>query len=129
DFIALPAPQSAALAPGAERSLTYTDTQGLPTTISVPAAALSTTVTLTVTPAVEQHEHLTVFAGHAFALDADPPLLAGAPLTVTVGYSDDDVRVVSDRAGLALRWWDGAAWQDAAQSCAVPQPASVDQDQ
>ena len=37
-------------------------------------------------------------------------------------YSDADVRVVADESQLALHWWTGSGWQDAAESCLPPSP-------
>ena len=39
------------------------------------------------------------------------------PVTVTVGYSDADVRVVYDEEGLLLMTRSGGAWVDAAATC------------
>jgi hypothetical protein len=41
-------------------------------------------------------------------------------VTVTIHYSEQDVRLVSDESQLTLRWWDGSAWQDAKETCSPP---------
>jgi hypothetical protein len=63
------------------------------------------------------------FTGHAFDLTAfqggsqQPGFTFGAPVTVTIHYSDDDVRVVTDESRLVLQWWTGSEWRDAAETC------------
>ena len=50
------------------------------------------------------------------------------PVTVTIHYSDHDLRMVSDKTQLTLRRWDGNAWQDAAETCDPPSVYARDQD-
>jgi hypothetical protein len=123
DFVALTGPVSATLAPGAPASLVSTDTQALPTQLGIPAGALAASTTLVLTPTIAAGPRGWSFAGHAFDLTAaqagaaTPNLAFSAPVNVTIGYSAADVRLVADSSRLALWWWNGAAWQDAAETC------------
>ena len=125
DFTILPAPVSADV-PSSGGGLTLTDTQGLTTTLAFPAGAVTQTTTLVLTPTLATGGAGFAFAGHAFELAAfrGGNLLLGfsfeAPVTVTIHYSDRDVRVVSDESQLALMWWTGSGWEDAAQTCTPP---------
>jgi hypothetical protein len=120
NFVILPRPVSITLTPGMSAtiaSLVYTDTQGLPTRLDFSADAVSQTTTIMVTPTLVGSVNGFAFAGHAFELAA---YQAGNPITgfnvlvtVTIHYSADDVRVVTDDHQLALWWWNGSGWQDA----------------
>lgn len=123
DFIILPGPVSTQLLPGVTITLIYTDLQGLPTTLVFPADAVSQATTMILTPTVVSPGSGLAFTGHAFDLTAlqggvpQTGLTFGAPVTVTIRYSNQDVRVVSDENQLRLYWWTGSQWQDAAQTC------------
>jgi hypothetical protein len=123
DFVALTSPVSATLAPGAPATLLSTDTQALSTRLDFPVGAVAANTTLVLTPTVAASQHGWAFAGHAFDLAAStggtskPDLVFGAPVNVTIGYSNGDARLVSDPSHLALWWWNGSAWQDAAETC------------
>ena len=101
-------------------TLTYTDTQGLPTLIQVPAGAVTEPTTLFYTP-VETPTPPSgfAFAGHAFDLDAyqggalQPGLTFSVPVTVTLHYTGTDVAGLDENA-LVLEYWNGSAWVDAA---------------
>jgi hypothetical protein len=122
-FTLLPLPVSTTLTPGLTASLTYTDTQGLPTTLDFPADAVTQMTTVVLTPTVAARQPAYAFAGHAFHLAAyregelQPGLVFSAPVSATLQYSDWDVGVVTDELDLALWWWTDGAWQDAAQAC------------
>lgn len=125
DFLALPAPVSAVIHPTDAFTLLFTDTQGLTTTLRIPAGAVAVTTTVTVTPTTqtEVQEGLE-FTGHAFWLAAQPTAghLAGnftfsQPVTVTIHYSDLDLNLIREENGLVLLWWNGSQWQNAAVSC------------
>lgn len=66
------------------------------------------------------------FAGHAFEIGAYregrllPTLILRRPATVTIRYSAQDMRLVSDESNLLLRWRVGGGWQDAANTCDPP---------
>jgi hypothetical protein len=127
NFVLLSRPVSAALAPGTPGTLAYTDTQGLRTDLAIPAEAVTQTATLVVTPTLAPPDSGMFFTGHAVEVSARSgaaDLSFAAPLTLTIRYSGADVRVVTDEAGLVLRWWDGRGWQDAGQTCAG-NPAAV----
>ncbi|MEP7188926.1 MAG: hypothetical protein ABI901_07055, partial [Roseiflexaceae bacterium] len=53
-------------------------------------------------------------------------LMFSAPLTVTLSYSAGDARLISNPESLALWWWNGSGWQDAAATCG--QAASYSRD-
>jgi hypothetical protein len=132
NFTVLPQPVSVTLTTLGTVSLparlAYTDTQGLVTQLDFPTGALSHTTTLILTPTVEASTPGFAFAGHAFELTASqngqplPGLTFNVPVTATLRYSDDDVRVITDENQLALWWRTRTGWMDAAQTC---QPASA----
>jgi hypothetical protein len=106
-------------------SLVYTDTQGLPTRLDFSAGAITPTTTLRLTPILVDDVPGYAFAGHAFDLQAvrDGQTLSivfGAPVTLTLYYSDRDVRWVSEETLLALWWWDGAEWWDRPGTLSMP---------
>jgi len=123
DFTLLPLPVTITLTPGLTSTLILTDTQGLTTTMLFPAGAVTETVTLTLTPTVSTDGGTWVFAGHAFDLAAYrddlllPDFTFSVPVTVTIHYSDVDIRLINDESSLALWAWVGDHWQDAVQSC------------
>jgi hypothetical protein len=127
DFIILPRLVSATAAPSATTTLILIDTQDLPTRLTVPTAALTRSTTLSLTPRIEANQLGSVFTGHAFELSARrgnqvlPALTFGAPVQLSITYSDLDIQVTSDESKLALWWWNGASWQEAAETCS---PAS-----
>jgi len=130
NFVILPDPVSITLPQSGTVSLPtiliYTDTQGLTTTLRFPAGAVTETTTLILTPTLAQGGAGYAFAGHAFEIgtfrDGHPlsGLTFSKPVTVTIHYSDQDVRVVSDESQLALWWWTGGGWEDAANTCDPP---------
>jgi hypothetical protein len=123
NFVALPQPVAATVAPGLATSLTLTDTQGLTLRLDIPAGAFSQTQALTLTSALESDGGGVAFAGHAFTLAAGEALTFGRALSLTLHYSAADVRTVSDKGALMLRWWSGDAWLDASAGCdGVNQP-------
>jgi hypothetical protein len=107
-------------------TLAYTDTQDLTTGVTFPSGAVTEATTIVLTPTVASATEGLIFAGHAFDLEAyqggerQPGFTFDRPVTVTINYSAQDVRLVSDRDNLTLRWWDGNAWQDAAETCDPP---------
>ncbi|MBN1656965.1 MAG: hypothetical protein JXA93_01120 [Anaerolineae bacterium] len=127
NFVMLPAPVSVPLTPGAAATLSYQDTQGLVTQLDFSAQAVDQPTEVRLTPTLAAGAVGYTFAGHAFQLEAylggvlQPGFAFGAPVTVTIHYSDQDIRVVRDEGQLAL-WWMGTAWQDAAGTC---DPAST----
>jgi hypothetical protein len=102
--------------------LVYTDTQGNPTIVQVPAGAVSAVTDLVYTPI----ESVTApagfaFAGHAFGLDAyrNGMLLSGlafsVPVTVIVHYSEADIVGLDETSLVLTHWNDGSGtWEDAA---------------
>jgi len=130
NFVILPGAVSTTLPLSGTASLptllTYTDTQGLTTTLYFPAGAFTQTTTLTLTPTLAQSGGGLAFAGHAFEVGGYqgslllPGLTLKLPTRITIHYSAQDARVVSDESQLALLWWTGSAWQDAAATCDPP---------
>jgi hypothetical protein len=124
-FTAVPAPVSAPIAPGRATTLTYTDTQGLPTSVTLPAAA-ALTGAIALTPTLVGSGGGRVFMGHAFELGVSPAAIATAPLSVSVHYSAADDAAVSDKGAAALLWWSGDGWQAAETTCDAPQAPALD---
>ena len=105
-----------------ESTLVYTDTQGSPTVIQVPAGAVTEPTTLVYTP-VETTTTPSgfAFAGNAFELDVyqggvlQSGFTFSVPVTITLHYTDADVAGL-DEGTLMLEHWNEStsAWQDAA---------------
>jgi hypothetical protein len=104
------------IGPDLGATLVYTDAEGLPTVIEVPAGAVTGTVTLVYSPAdaILPPSGMSP-SGHAFELDAykNGDLLPGLefepPFTVTIHYTDTQVAGLDEKT-LGLWFWDGAAW-------------------
>ncbi|MFC2036401.1 ELWxxDGT repeat protein [Chloroflexota bacterium] len=128
DFIILPSPVTTTLTPGVATTMGYVDMQGLPTELAFPSDAVNISTTVILTPTILTGGMGLAFTGHAFELVAyqspsrQPDTVFGAPVTVTIEYSDDDVRMVTDEDQLTLWLWAGSEWQDAAETC---EPAST----
>jgi hypothetical protein len=107
-------------------TLAYRDTQGLTTTLAFPPGAVTEATTVVLTPTVVSAGADFVFAGHAFDLEAyrggevQPGFRFNEAVTITIHYSAQDVRLVSNEDELTLRWWEGGGWQDAAETCDPP---------
>jgi hypothetical protein len=107
-------------------TLAYEDTQELTTTLAFPSGAVTESTTIVLTPTVASASGGFVFAGHAFDLEAyqesEPQsgFTFNEPVTITIHYSAQDVRLISNENDLTLRWWDGSVWQDAAETCDPP---------
>ena len=116
-------------------TLAYTDTRDLTTGVAFPSGAVTRATTMVLTPTVASATEGLIFAGHAFDLEAyqggerQPGFTFDRPVTVTIRYSAQDVRLVSDEADLTLRWWDGNTWQDAAETCDPPSTTVRDDSQ
>jgi hypothetical protein len=106
--------------PGSGGSLVYTDTEGLTTTVQVPAGAVNEPIDLVYLPQEPGSPPAGfAFAGQGFHLEAFregaliPGFVFSAPVTITIHYSDADVAGV-DEESLALTYWTGSEWEDAA---------------
>ncbi len=125
-FTVLPAPVSITLTPGVSGTLTFTDTQGLPTHLHFPAGAVDMTTTLRLTPTLAGPMPGYASAAHAFELGAyqagapAPALTFTLPISVSIQYSEADVRVISDTTQLALWHGEAGGWLEAAQTCIPP---------
>lgn len=123
DFVMLARPVTTQVLTDTPTSLWYTDTQGLATVVELPASAVTKETTLVLTPTMASLGAGYAFTGHAFDLaawQAGLPLanLAfSAPVTVTIGYSLADVRLVADKSMLALMEWTGSEWREVTQIC------------
>ncbi|MCX6033304.1 MAG: cohesin domain-containing protein, partial [Chloroflexi bacterium] len=127
-FTVLPIADGAAgvAAPTGDLTLVYTDAHHNPTTVFIPANAVAQRTSLIyaakVSPSAAPPGGL-LFANKVFTLDAyvDGQHQAGfgftRPLTVTLTYADSDVAAVKE-AELVIYHWTGAAWDDAATTCA-----------
>jgi hypothetical protein len=118
DFTILPRAVSLGVAPDVAASATYTDTHAGWVRVDVGAGGVGVTTTLYVTPTIAPARTSWAFTGHAFEV----ALASGAsttPLTatVTMHYSEPGLRLVGDETQLALRRWDGTAWQDVGEAC------------
>jgi hypothetical protein len=119
-------PVMVSLSPNLSSSLTYTHYQYFPTRFDFPAGSVSEPITITVNASTAEDIAGFSFARHTFGLSAVqgetvvPNYTFAAPVTVTLHYSPDDVKVISNEEELALWVWTEAGWQDAAATCAVP---------
>jgi hypothetical protein len=127
DFTILSPPVETTLEPLASSHLTYTDTQGLPTTLFFPAGTVTITTDVVLNPLGRLSAPSgKAFAGHAFDLLASRSGIALAslkfltPVSATINYNLADVEVISDTKGVSLWWWEAGEWQMAAQSCVIP---------
>ena len=124
-FTIIAAPITATLQPSQSTAVAYDDAQGLSTEIFVPAGAVTTTALLKITPTLSHGETDSVFAGHAFLMEANagqvPINQFLQPISLTISYSDLDIRLVASEEELWLRWSDGITYFDAKDSCS---PAS-----
>lgn len=123
NFTILAEPVSAQFEPGIDLTLAFTDTQGLPTWLEIPADASAQTLTLTLAPSMAEAAPGYAFTGHAFELAVEQAsarasnYIFDTPVTLTIQYSRDDIAVISDPQNLTLWWWNGSSWQNASQSC------------
>ncbi|MGB0387705.1 MAG: carboxypeptidase regulatory-like domain-containing protein [Ardenticatenaceae bacterium] len=128
NFTILSAPVSVTLPPASNTTLTISDTQGLLTDLEWPAGSVRITTTLRLTPTLAANEANFAFAAHAFELMAYqnghqmPDFTFNTPFTITLRYSEADVRLIShkNQNQLALWWQQDDTWQDATQSCHTP---------
>jgi Tol biopolymer transport system component len=119
---------SVMVTPDQEATLDYTDTDGMASTISIPAGAVVSDTLLIYTPIDEVTSPAGLqFAGRAFELSAyqnggaKPGFSFQQPVNVTLTYSDETVAGLQE-AALALHISDSAGWTDAAETCS---PAST----
>jgi hypothetical protein len=108
-------------------TLVYTDYQGVSTTVEIPAGAVTETTILAFMPVFAPTHPVSpglAFANHNFDLSAYrngllPGFAFAQPISVSIAYSDADVRWI-DEGSLRLYYWDGSAWVDAASTCTPP---------
>jgi Tol biopolymer transport system component len=122
-FVMLTSPVTTTLAAGVGSSLAYTDTQGLATKVSIPAGAVTETLTLSLTPTYATPIAGSAFTGHAFELEISregipqPDFAFSLPVTISIQYSAADERLVYDKEGLLLMRLSSTTWQDSAFTC------------
>jgi parallel beta-helix repeat protein len=114
-------PLSGTADPETSSSLTYVDTQGSPTTLDVPAGAVTESTTIRYAPkdpqAVTGVPPDLAFGNHAFDLDAYrggsliPGFTFEKAVMLTVKYSDADMAGL-DEETLALHRWTGSGWEE-----------------
>jgi hypothetical protein len=110
--------------PTVSLTIVYTDPQGVSTTVEIPDGAVTETTVLVFVPIFSPTHPVSpglAFANHNFDLSAYrsgplPGFVFGKPVTITIGYSDADVRWIHEDS-LQLYYWDGSAWVDAATTC------------
>jgi hypothetical protein len=119
--------------PEVETTLIYTDSQGLTTTVRIPIGAVTSATLLAIAPGKTVGSlGGFAFAHHAFDLGGYrngswlPSLTFSAPVTVTIRYSDQDVRFVKDEGRLYLGWWTGNDWSDAIGACGLSGMAALE---
>jgi hypothetical protein len=93
---------------------------------------VSQTTTLILTPTLAPHIANYAFAAHALELQAyqngeyRPGFTFSLPMTLTVHYSQPDIRLVTEEDQLLFHRWDGAGWSDAANTCETTLPYDRD---
>jgi hypothetical protein len=119
DFTLLPAPVSAALTPGQPASLSYTDVNGLPVTLDVPAGATGASSLTLAAAAPGQLPPRLATTGHVLEVRTSPddPAPFARGLALTIAYGDEDLRQLFDEAQLRLYRWDGQAWAEQGAAC------------
>ncbi len=132
DFLSLtnrlPEPQSVSLTPDSSQRLEFNYRSGETLSLDFPTAAVSETITVTVTPVRTADQPKLLSTGLGFHLSARgaAPLSFGEPVTVTITYSDETVRTISNEAQLRLLHLNGSGSPDASQSCSEPQAPQRD---
>ncbi len=113
--------------------LSFTDANDRPTTAQVPPNAIDQPTTFHLIEAeTESAPAGRGSAHHAFDLDAsrDGVPLTGftfaVPISITIAYSDADLIGVWENT-LALYYWDGSTWHDAATTCSPSSTYTHDQ--
>ncbi|MCG8347607.1 MAG: hypothetical protein MI924_07480 [Chloroflexales bacterium] len=110
-FTVIPAPVTFTFIPGLAATLTVTKTQDLMMEVTFPENTLAQSMTMVLTPTLVTGGLGMAFTGHTFELivyhDAAPQvdLAFGAPVAVTIHYSDADVAVVINEQELMLAQW------------------------
>jgi CSLREA domain-containing protein len=125
DMGAVEAPErfSVVVNPAMASSLVYTDTHGNPTTLTIPAGAVTETTVLFFTPVASVSASTGyLFAGHAFDLEAyvnevwQAGFVFNLPITISITYADEEVMGFED--SLVLLYQAGGGWDNAA--CGSP---------
>ena len=116
-FTGVPAPVQTTINPSSAAQLILQEAGGMETILEVPAAAISATTTLALTPTLSIEGG--GFAGVGYAFEVSP-LTLSKPLSMTLRYNDADVRSITNESSVIVRRWNGTAWQDAAQNCPSP---------
>jgi hypothetical protein len=123
DFYIVAQPISAVIHSGISTTLGYEDTQGLLTEMIFPPDAVGQARAVRLTPTMAFHRGAQQFVGNAFELAATDGMghdAFGAPVQVSIRYSDLGIRVV-DEASLALMVESDGTWVEATSLCQEPQ--------
>lgn len=115
NFILIAKPISKTIPPGTSTTLTYTDTLGLPTSLRFGADSVQVTTTLYLTPTYLTAPTGFAFSGHA--INISPDITFSSPVTLTINYSQNDIRLFRDPDTLELWWQTNGGWEDANLSC------------
>ncbi len=130
--ITIAAGPSTTVSPTLAGTLVYTDGQGNTTTISIPAEAVTGSLTLHYTPLTQTFPapQGMAFARHAFTLEAFqnglplPLFTLHHPATITLEYSDADVQSIAEDSLAVYAWLEEekgeeaeGAWYLAASTC------------
>jgi hypothetical protein len=91
-------------------TLTFTDTQGLPTTAVFPPGSVAIAGTAYLTPTLAAPFPGQTFAFHAFDLDFPAPESCAVPIELAITYSELDQSAVSDPSAVALWWLGPSGW-------------------
>jgi len=78
------------------------------------------------TPTIETNISSFAFAGHGFQLETFQQGLGeievnfNAPVTITIDYSNKDLRLVNNESELWIGFWENGGWVDATETCNPP---------
>jgi hypothetical protein len=119
DFIMLGIPQFITTSGGVTTTLTYTDTQGLTTTLAIPPTALDFDVPLFYTPTMASTGPDLSSAFHTFDLATTGGGLWTFDdlIALQIDYSPLDVQDIDNPDALFLAYWDGFAWVPIEEIC------------
>ena len=130
-FTILPEPVQATVS-AAGGSLSYTATDGVTTTLTIPAGAVNTPISLILTPTLVTPPTGLAFAAHAFELaayDGDtllPAFSFNQPVVITIDYSDADLTPINDESTLDLYFNENSGWISSGASCSPSVPGQID---
>jgi hypothetical protein len=128
DFYILPAPLSGQLSSETATVLSYTSTNGRKTSFTFPAGAWGG-FQVQIEPIAFFGAQGLGYTGHAFDLRLGELQELPELVSVTLGYTDFDVRLISAESELSLYLWDGGGWVKSSQTCRVGTESLIDEEQ